>query len=76
MDEKRLLRIEEAQLFADRRSDEHDLALRELGDRLLELVRRFERLEQRFERLLDAAPQPGAGEDEIPPHSARLPGGR
>lgn len=76
MDEKRVLRIEEAQLFAEKRSDDHDMALRELGERLIEMMRRFERLEQRFERLLEAAPQPESDGDEIPPHSARLPGGR
>lgn len=71
-------RIQEAQLFAERRADAHDSVLRELGQRLLELVRRFERLEDRFEQVLNrSAPDEQSLPDEKPPpHSARLPGGR
>lgn len=75
---KNIQHIQEAQLFAERRADEHDAVLRELGERLLQLIKRFERLEERFEQVLTRnAPQ---GEDSAagdqPPHSARLPGGR
>lgn len=75
---KNIQRIQEAQLFAERRADEHDAVLRELGERLLQLMKRFERLEERFEQVLSrSAPVGGApADDEQPPHSARLPGGR
>jgi len=76
MSEDRIVHIEEAQAFSDRRVDDLDSAIREIGERVLRLVDRFDRLEARFESL-DAAndAQAGAG-DEPPPHSGRLPGGR
>jgi len=75
MDESRVQQIEEAQAFAEKRSDDLDAAILELGNRVLELVQRFEHLERRFEDLSTAqdAGEPG---DEVPPHSGRLPGGR
>jgi len=76
MDENRVHKIEEAQLFAEKRSDDHDAAIRELGERVLQLVRRFNQLEERFERVLNSADNPVPDEPEIPPHSGRLPGGR
>ncbi len=75
MDETRMLKIEEAQLFAEKRSDDHDQAIRELGERVMQLVRRLESIEAKFERIL-TTPGPDADEPEVPPHSARLPGGR
>lgn len=83
MDESRVRNIEEAQAFADRRTDDLDEAVRELGERLLELNRRFQNLEQRLEDVMhrQAQVEQGGSEDsdpvdEIPPHSGRLPGGR
>ncbi|MCA9273417.1 MAG: hypothetical protein KDA31_10255 [Phycisphaerales bacterium] len=75
MDEDRANKIEEAQLFAEKRSDDHDEAIRELGERVLQLIKRIDRLEEKFDRVLTAA-DPGSDEPEVPPHSGRLPGGR
>lgn len=75
MHENMVRQIEEAQLFAERRADEHDAALRELSQRLMELVTRFDVLETKYEQLLMQTGQADAGE-ELPPHSGRLPGGR
>ncbi len=77
MDEDRVQRIEESISFAEQRADELDEAVRDIADRLLQMVRRLERLESR----LSVLEQPGeAGEpdaaDERPPHSGRLPGDR
>ncbi len=75
MDESRVQQIEEAQAFADKRTDALDEAIRELGGRVLQLLDRFESPEGRFEQL-SAAQDVDDHEDEIPPHSGRLPGGR
>ena len=75
MHENMVRQIEETQLFAERRADEHDAALRELGQRLMELVKRFDALETKYEQLLMQSSGAEDGE-ELPPHSGRLPGGR
>ena len=75
MDESRVNKIEEAQLFAEKRSDDHDQAIRELGERVLKLVKRLDQLEEKFERVMTTA-DAGSAEPEVPPHSGRLPGGR
>ena len=75
MEQDRVHKIEEAQLFAEKRSDDHDEAIRELGERVLQLVKRIDRLEKKFDRVLTAADE-GLDEPEGPPHSGRLPGGR
>ena len=76
MGEDRIQHIEEAQAFSDRRVDDLDAAIREIGRRVLLLVDRFDRLEAKFEAL-DAASGLNSGlEDRPPPHSGRLPGGR
>ncbi len=75
MDESRVQQIEEAQAFADKRSDDLDEAIRELGDRVLQLIERFDSLERRFEQL-SSVQDADDHDDEVPPHSGRLPGGR
>ncbi len=75
MNESRANKIEEAQLFAEKRSDDHDQAIRELGERVLKLAKRLDQLEEKFDRVMTAA-DPGSSEPEVPPHSGRLPGGR
>ena len=77
MDDERLQRVEESVSFAEQRADALDEAIREVSDRMMQIVRRLERLESR----LSVLEQPGeAGEpdavDERPPHSGRLPGDR
>lgn len=76
MEDPRVQRIEEAQAFADKRADDLDESIRELGERVLQLVKRFESLEQRFEDALAHQIDGDSADDEIPPHSGRLPGGR
>lgn len=75
MDESRAKQIEEAQVFAEKRSDDLDEAILELGNRVLELIQRFEHLERRFEDL-STAQDIDEPDDEVPPHSGKLPGGR
>lgn len=76
MDDSRVQRIEEAQAFADKRADDLDAAVRDLGERMLQILKRFEALEQRLEDALAHAAEGETSEDEVPPHSGRLPGGR
>jgi uncharacterized coiled-coil protein SlyX len=77
MAEERLRRIEEGVSFVDQRVDGLDAALRDVGDRLLALLKRLERIESRLDAVERESGGAGSDGDEgPPPHSGMLPGGR
>lgn len=74
-DEQEIVRLQESLAFADRRIDELDEAMRELGKRLGSALARIERLEQRLADKPGDDPEIGGHDiiDQVPPHAARAP---
>lgn len=68
--ERRVASLEDSLPFADRRSEQLDEALTELGQRVMLLVARVKKIETRLEGVADRVGEFADRGVEAPPHSA------